>query len=81
MTLWEAFQIADDLDVEGDSVVVGGEATGKDAAAEKATMVSILGVAGARSTTVMVRVAQGRCASRRSSAPLGQRSSRPPAHC
>jgi farnesyl diphosphate synthase len=44
----QAFQIADDLlDVEGDSAVVG-KATGKDAAAGKATMVSILGVAGAK---------------------------------
>jgi farnesyl diphosphate synthase len=44
----QAFQIADDLlDMEGDSVVVG-KATGKDAAAGKATMVSILGVAGAK---------------------------------
>jgi farnesyl diphosphate synthase len=43
-----AFQIADDLlDVEGDATVVG-KATGKDAAAGKATMVSILGVAGAK---------------------------------
>jgi farnesyl diphosphate synthase len=44
----QAFQIADDLlDVEGDSAVVG-KATGKDAAAGKATMVSILGMAGAK---------------------------------
>jgi farnesyl diphosphate synthase len=44
----QAFQIADDLlDVEGDSAVVG-KATGKDAAAGKATMVSMLGVAGAK---------------------------------
>jgi farnesyl diphosphate synthase len=44
----QAFQIADDLlDVEGDQAVVG-KATGKDAAAGKATMVQILGVAGAR---------------------------------
>jgi farnesyl diphosphate synthase len=44
----QAFQIADDLlDVEGDSSVVG-KATGKDAAAGKATMVEILGVDGAK---------------------------------
>jgi farnesyl diphosphate synthase len=44
----EAFQIADDLlDVEGDPALVG-KSTGKDAVAGKATMVSILGVAGAK---------------------------------
>ena len=44
----EAFQIADDLlDVVGDPAAVG-KATGKDAAAHKATFVSLLGVAGAR---------------------------------
>jgi farnesyl diphosphate synthase len=44
----QAFQIADDLlDVEGDATVVG-KATGKDAAAGKATIVSMLGVAGAK---------------------------------
>jgi farnesyl diphosphate synthase len=44
----EAFQIADDLlDVTGDPATVG-KATGKDAAAHKATFVSLLGVAGAR---------------------------------
>jgi farnesyl diphosphate synthase len=44
----EAFQIADDLlDVSGDAATVG-KATGKDAAARKATFVSLLGVAGAR---------------------------------
>ena len=46
--LGEAFQIADDiLDVEGDAAAVG-KATGKDAAAGKATMVGILGLPGAK---------------------------------
>ena len=44
----EAFQIADDLlDVEGDAALVGKQ-TGKDAAAGKATFVSVLGIAGAK---------------------------------
>jgi farnesyl diphosphate synthase len=44
----EAFQIADDLlDVEGDPALVGKQ-TGKDAAAGKATFVSVLGVVGAK---------------------------------
>jgi len=44
----KAFQIADDLlDVEGDAALVG-KNTGKDAAAGKATMVSLLGGAGAK---------------------------------
>jgi farnesyl diphosphate synthase len=44
----EAFQIADDLlDLEGDAATVG-KATGKDAAAHKATLVSVLGIEGAR---------------------------------
>ena len=44
----QAFQIADDLlDVEGDTKTLG-KAAGKDAAAGKATLVSILGVDGAR---------------------------------
>src|SRR5256712_9607202 len=46
--LGEAVQIADDLlDVEGDPATVG-KATGKDAAAHKATLVSVLGPAAAR---------------------------------
>jgi farnesyl diphosphate synthase len=44
----EAFQIADDLlDIEGDPALVGKQ-TGKDAAAGKATFVSVLGMAGAK---------------------------------
>jgi farnesyl diphosphate synthase len=44
----EAFQIADDLlDIDGDVATVGKQ-TGKDAAAHKATFVSLLGVEGAR---------------------------------
>ena len=46
--LGEAFQIADDLlDVEGDPAMVG-KATGKDAAAHKATLVGVLGPTAAR---------------------------------
>jgi farnesyl diphosphate synthase len=46
--LGEAFQIADDLlDVEGNPATVG-KATGKDAAAHKATLVGVLGPAAAR---------------------------------
>jgi farnesyl diphosphate synthase len=48
MAIGEAFQVADDLlDVDGDAATVG-KATGKDAAAHKATFVSLLGVEGAR---------------------------------
>jgi len=44
----QAFQIADDLlDVEGDTATLG-KATGKDAAHGKATLVDLLGIAGAR---------------------------------
>jgi farnesyl diphosphate synthase len=44
----QAFQIADDLlDLEGDPALVG-KSTGKDAAAGKATMVSVLGVTAAK---------------------------------
>jgi farnesyl diphosphate synthase len=58
--LGEAFQIADDLlDVEGDAATVG-KATGKDAAAGKATFVSALGIAGARARLqALVAEAQG----------------------
>lgn len=47
VAIGKAFQIADDLlDVEGDTATLG-KAAGKDAAAGKATLVSILGIAGA----------------------------------
>jgi farnesyl diphosphate synthase len=49
-----AFQIADDLlDVEGDSAATG-KAVGKDAAAGKATFVSLLGVERARQQAHML---------------------------
>jgi farnesyl diphosphate synthase len=48
VAIGQAFQIADDLlDVEGDSATLG-KATAKDAAAGKATLVSALGIDGAR---------------------------------
>lgn len=58
--LGEAFQIADDLlDLEGDPAVVG-KATGKDAAAHKATFVGVLGAEEARKRlSALVAEAEG----------------------
>ncbi len=65
-----AFQIADDLlDVEGDAALVG-KSTGKDAAAGKATMVGILGVAGAKA-----RLAELVAEAEAALAPFGARAS------
>jgi farnesyl diphosphate synthase len=58
--LGEAFQIADDLlDVEGDAATVG-KATGKDAAVNKGTFVSVLGLdrAKARLKTLVAEAEQ-----------------------
>jgi farnesyl diphosphate synthase len=62
----QAFQIADDLlDLEGDPALVGKQ-TGKDAAAGKATIVGILGVAGAKA-----RLKQLVCDAEQALAPFG----------
>jgi farnesyl diphosphate synthase len=57
----QAFQIADDLlDVEGDAATIG-KATGKDAAAGKATLVGVLGQDAAR-TRLAALVAEAEAA-------------------
>jgi farnesyl diphosphate synthase len=57
----EAFQIADDLlDIEGNAAVLG-KATHKDAAAGKATMAGLLGLAGAKARLEML-VAEAKAA-------------------
>src|SRR5260370_36344252 len=58
--LGQAFQIADDLlDLEGDAAILG-KATGKDAAAGKATLVGILGPAAAKARlSALVSEAEG----------------------
>jgi farnesyl diphosphate synthase len=66
----QAFQIADDLlDLEGDPALVG-KSTGKDAEAGKATMVSALGIAGAK-----VRLRQLVVEAEKALAPFGPRAS------
>ena len=63
-----AFQIADDLlDAEGDSQTVG-KATGKDHAAGKATLVSLMGLAAARA-----RLAEAVESAQAALAPFGER--------